>query len=127
MLRSAPGDSYARDAAGSAIYLIGVQHPEARGRVAEIFAAFYEGLLGDEDEHSPTLASGLAREAARMNDPRVDAAVRAAYAAGIWDASIAGFKYYEADLARPAWELGSHFREASLDAVMARPWWDRDA
>lgn len=127
MLRGAPGDSYARDAAGSAIYMIGVQHPEARGRVAEIFAAFYEGLLGDEDEHAPTLASGLAREAARMNDPRVDAAVRAAYAAGIWDASIAGFKYYEADLARPAWELGSHFREASLDAVMARPWWDRDA
>jgi hypothetical protein len=127
MLRSAPGDSYARDAAGSAIYLIGVQHPDARGRVAEIFAAFYEGLLGEDDEHSPTLASGLAREAARMNDPRVDAAVRAAYAAGIWDASIAGFKYYEADLARPAWELGSHFREASLDAEMARSWWDQDA
>jgi hypothetical protein len=127
MLRSAPGESYARDAAGSAIYFIGVQHPEARGRVAEIFAAFYEGLLKDEDVHAPTLASGLAREAARMNDPRVDAAVRAAHAAGMWDTSVAGFKYYEADLARPAWELGSHFREASLDAVMARPWWDRDA
>lgn len=65
-------DAFQRNALARGLYGIAARHPERRGDIA----AFFTRLLRDEDEE---LVSLLVDDAARIDDPEVQAAIDAAF------------------------------------------------
>lgn len=123
LLRGEPVERYLRIAAGDALYRIGVDHPGARPRVTEIFAELYRALRSGVDEDA-SIACLLAVEAARMQDPRVDAAVHAAREAGIWEPGFTNLEDYQIEQQHEPWSFGRSVIEPTLEGLLADPWWD---
>jgi len=115
-------DPFLRVAAGSALYLIGVDHPGARPAVRHVFRAFYD--VSEEDfDPDGTVAALLADEAARMGDGDLYAKVAEALDDDAFDPMFVSRENLEAARAAHPWTRGEHPDMAPIAEKLRRPEW----
>jgi hypothetical protein len=115
-------DPFLRAAVGSALYLIGVDHPEARPAVRHVFAAFYD--VSEEDfDPAGTVAALLAEKAARTGDDGLYAKVVAALDAEAVDPMFVSRANLDAARAAHPWTRSDHPDMAPVAEKLRRPEW----
>ena len=115
-------DPFLRAAVGSALYLIGVDHPGTRPAVRHVFAAFYD--VSEEDfDPAGTVAALLAEKAARTGDDGLYAKVVAALEAEAVDPMFVSRANLDAARAAHPWTRGDHPDMAPVAEKLRRPEW----
>jgi len=115
-------DPFLRVAAGTALYVIGVDHPGARPAVRHVLDALYEVPDGDFDPEE-TVAALLADKAARTGDDALYAKVIAALEGDAFDPMFVSRANLEEARAAPPWTRSDHPDMDPIAEKLRQPEW----